>query len=242
MNEFYNFEDNELSGKISTFKIFITKVYAWMSIGLLITSFVSFYFTKISFLFNLLYNSKLLLLITFFQIILVYLLSNIITILSYKLSIFLFVLYSILNGITMSGIFLIYTFESIFNIFLLTSFIFMFMSIYGFLTKKDLTNLGNLLLMLLLGILLFSIFNIIFKSILLLYLLSYINIIIFTGLIAFDTQKLKDLSNKLYYTNNNKLLYKYSILGALILYLDFINLFLIPIKIFGKKKDEDNYY
>jgi FtsH-binding integral membrane protein len=146
----------------------------------------------------------------------------------------IFSLYSILNGLTLACIFFAFTTESIANVFFIAAGTFAAMSAYGYFTKKDLTKIGNILIMALIGLIIASVVNIFLRSEMLYWISSYVGVLIFVGLIAYDTQKLKKLNvigNE--GTDEDK---KEAIIGALILYLDFINLFLYLLRIFGKRK------
>ena len=145
-----------------------------------------------------------------------------------------FILYSMINGFTLSVIFLIYTADSIASTFFITAGTFAVMSIYGYFTKSDLSRLGNILLMGLMGLVIASVVNVFFQDETLYWITTYAGVLIFTGLIAYDTQKIKNLNimgNE--GTDEDK---KEAIIGALTLYLDFINLFLKLLRIFGRKK------
>lgn len=144
----------------------------------------------------------------------------------------LFMLYSVLTGVTFSIYFLAFTAESIASTFFITAGTFAVMSLYGFLTKTDLTKLGNLCLMALFGLIIASVVNIFLKSETMYWIVSYVGVLIFIGLIAYDTQKIKALA----YTQENEHTQKLAICGALALYLDFINLFIMLLRIFGQRK------
>lgn len=144
----------------------------------------------------------------------------------------LFMLYSVLTGITFSIYFLVFTAESIASTFFVTAGTFGAMSLYGYFTKTDLTRLGNLCLMVLVGIIIASIVNFFLKSETLYWVVTYIGVIVFIGLIAWDTQKIKALAN----ADDNEHTQKLAILGALTLYLDFINLFIMLLRILGKRR------
>lgn len=150
----------------------------------------------------------------------------------------LFVLYSIINGISFSYIFLLYTSSSIMACFASAAAMFGIMAVAGYTTKQDLTKMGSLLMMALVGLIIMSIINWFMNSDTMGYVLSAISVIIFTGLTAYDMQKLKNISygmdqqgNALAIENTNKL----AIMGALNLYLDFINIFLALLRLFGKR-------
>lgn len=145
-----------------------------------------------------------------------------------------FCLYSILNGLTLSCIFFVFTQDSIAMVFFITAGTFAAMTAYGYFTKKDLTKIGNILFMALIGLIIASVVNLFLKSEMLYWISSYVGVLIFVGLIAYDTQKLKQLNvigNE--GTDEDK---KEAIIGALVLYLDFINLFLFLLRIFGRRK------
>jgi FtsH-binding integral membrane protein len=146
----------------------------------------------------------------------------------------IFIIYSILTGFVFSGLFLIYTAGSLASTFLITGGMFAVMSIYGWTTGNDLTKLGSLLIMLLIGLIIASIVNIFLGSTMLYWISTYVGIFIFTGLIAYDTQKIKDMGAHVEEgTEEHR---KGAIIGALSLYLDFINLFLMLLRIFGSKR------
>jgi FtsH-binding integral membrane protein len=146
----------------------------------------------------------------------------------------IFIGYSALNGLTLSGIFLIYTSQSIASTFFVTAITFGVMSTYGYFTKRDLTSIGNLATMALVGIFIASIVNIFLGSEILYWIITYVGVLIFVALIARDTQKIKELNiigNE--GTEEDK---KEAIMGALTLYLDFINLFLFLLRLLGRRK------
>ncbi|MBF4901004.1 Bax inhibitor-1/YccA family protein, partial [Cronobacter sakazakii] len=147
----------------------------------------------------------------------------------------LFMLYSALTGLTLSSIFLVYTYASIASTFVVTAGMFGVMSLYGYTTKRDLSGWGNILFMALIGLIIASLVNFWLKSTALMWAVTYIGVIVFVGLTAYDTQKLKALGEQID-VNDHGNLRKYSILGALTLYLDFINLFLMLLRIFGNRR------
>lgn len=146
----------------------------------------------------------------------------------------LFLLYSIMNGLTLSVIFLIYTAESLAGTFFICAGTFGVMSLYGYYTKKDLTQIGNIAFMALIGIIIASIANFFMKSEMLYWIITYLGVFIFIGLIAYDTQKIRRLYEAGFEEEESEK--KGAILGALTLYLDFINLFLFLLRIFGRRK------
>lgn len=147
----------------------------------------------------------------------------------------LFILYSVLTGLTFSSIFFVYTFESIASTFFVTAGTFFAMSLVGYTTRMDLSKIGNILYMLLIGLLIATVVNIFVSSSGLYWVITYAGVIIFTGLIAWDTQKLKTIF--LEYGSADDSGHKLALLGALTLYLDFINLFLFLLRILGGNRE-----
>jgi FtsH-binding integral membrane protein len=148
---------------------------------------------------------------------------------------FLFLIYSVIMGISLSFIFLAYTHSSIFQIFVVSALMFGFMGLVGYTTKTDLTKMGSLLIMALIGVIIASIVNFFIHSEGMGYIISIITVIIFVGLTAYDVQKLKNIgASGVEYGSESTA--KLSILGALTLYLDFINLFLALLRLFGSRK------
>jgi FtsH-binding integral membrane protein len=149
----------------------------------------------------------------------------------------LFVVYSVLNGVTLSFIFLVYTSESIVSTFFICSATFLVCSIYGWTTKRDLTSFGGFLLMGLFGIIIASLVNLFIRSSAMHMMISYIGVFIFVGLTAYDTQKLKNMALSQPAGLDGAVVRKGAIMGALSLYLDFINLFLFLLRILGQGRD-----
>jgi FtsH-binding integral membrane protein len=154
--------------------------------------------------------------------------------LSYPALIGVFLAYAAVNGISLSFIFLIYNLGSIFNVFLSSVALFAVMAIAGYTTKTDLTKLGSILMIGLVGIIIASLINFFTKSDTMSYICSILGVVIFTGLTAYDVQKIKNLSNE---DDGSGGFRKLSIMGALTLYLDFINIFLFLLRLFGGRKD-----
>ena len=147
----------------------------------------------------------------------------------------LFVLYSVLTGVTLSTIFLVFDIGTIATTFFVTAGTFLTMSLIGYATKMDLSRVGNVLIMMLIGLLIATIVNIFVASTTLYWIITYAGVIIFVGLIAYDTQKLKQIFYE--YGSNDEMGQKLALYGALTLYLDFINLFLFLLRIFGGSRD-----
>lgn len=148
----------------------------------------------------------------------------------------LFWLYACLLGISLSSIFIIYTKENIAYIFFITASIFGIMSLYGYTTKRDLLSLNTFLFMGIIGLVIASLINLFLKSNLLQFALSIISIFIFTALTAYDAQRIKSTYD-FYYAQDKNTSNKIAIIGALNLYLDFINIFIHLLQLFGKKKE-----
>ena len=213
---------------------FMTKVYGWMSLALFLTAFTAWYVSTseaaINFIFG---NPAVLWGMLIGELVLVFIISGAIQKLSAQVASILFVLYSMLTGATLSVIFLVYTPESIATTFGITGLTFGVISVYGFVTKKDLSGWGSVLFIALIGLIIASVVNIFFASSTLYWILSYAGVLIFAGLTAYDTQKLKNLSTQV---EEGETAMKLSILGALTLYLDFINMFLYLLRFLGKRK------
>lgn len=206
---------------------FINKVYATMTLGLLVTA-VTAWMTYQSVSPNTL--ASMLFPCAIGEIALVFVLSWAATRLPAILAFLGFLGYAILNGLTLSIIFYGYQIGSIWQVFLTTSLSFGLMSVYGVVTKRDLTSLGNLLFMVLIGMIVASLLNLFFRSTGMDLVLSLLGVVVFAGLTAYDTQKLKALHESGF--NHGGI----AVLGALSLYLDFMNMFLYLLRLLGRKK------
>ena len=216
---------------------FIRSVYNWMAIGLALTGFVAFYVASNQTLLNLIYRNQIL----FFGLIiaelgLVFWISARIQRMQASTATALFVLYSTLNGVTLSFIFIFYTRASIASTFFVCAATFIACSIYGWTTKRDLTSLGGFLMMGLIGIIIASLVNIFIRSSAMHMIISYIGVLVFVGLTAYDTQNLKAMAISHPADVGASAIRKGAILGALKLYLDFINLFLMLLRILGNRE------
>lgn len=214
---------------------FFVKVYGWMSLALIVTGLVAIWTVSntdaLAFIFG---NRFTFIGFLLAELILVGYLVGWILKMSSQTATLIFILYAVINGLTLSIIFLVYTTDSIASTFFITAGTFAIMSIYGYFTKSDLTRMGNILLMGLVGLIMASVINLLYQNETLYWITTFAGILIFTGLIAYDTQKIKNLNiigNE--GTDEDK---KEAIIGALTLYLDFINLFLKLLRLFGKKK------
>jgi FtsH-binding integral membrane protein len=220
----------------SGIQAYMAQVYGWMTCGLLLTAFVSWYAAHTPAIINFIFSSQ----ITFFGLIilqlgLVVVISSMVNRLSGTMATGLFMLYSALTGLTLSSIFIAYTYSSIASTFVVTAGMFGAMSLYGYTTKRDLSGFGSMLFMGLIGIVLASLVNIWLKSPALMWAITYIGVLVFVGLTAYDTQKLKAMGEQLNPDDKDSFR-KYAIVGALTLYLDFINLFLMLLRIFGNRR------
>jgi FtsH-binding integral membrane protein len=168
------------------------------------------------------------------QLVVVIALSAVVRKLSPGVATGLFILYSALTGLTFSMLFYIYTATSIGQVFIITAGTFGLVSAYGYVTQRDLTSIGNLAFMALIGLILASIVNIFLASSVLDFILSVIGVIIFVGLIAFDTQRIKRMAMGI--GEDGEVQRKAAVVGALTLYLDFINLFLRLLNLFGRRR------
>lgn len=168
------------------------------------------------------------------ELVLVMVLSAMIKKISFTTALILFALYSVINGVTLAPLFLLYTSESIASAFFVTAGTFGAMAIFGYITKFDLSGIGKILIMALFGLIIATIVNIFTKSSGIAMIINYAGVLIFTGLTAYDTQKIKNLVQE--NINNDNIIPKLSVIGSLTLYLDFINLFLKLLQIMGKRK------
>jgi hypothetical protein len=217
--------------------VFMRGVYQWMAIGLGLTALVAYFVASSPTLIQAIFGNPLLFWgLIIGELLLVVGISGGITRLSASAATSLFLVYSGLNGITLSAVLLIYTATSIASTFVVCAGMFAAMSIYGLTTKKDLTSWGSFLFMGLVGIILTSIVNIFLKSPAVHFVISGIGVIIFVGLTAYDTQKLKVMGESAP-LDDSLAMRRGTILGALTLYLDFINLFLMLLRFFGQSRD-----
>lgn len=212
---------------------FINKVFGWMAFALLLTGFIAYWIYNTPAVFEIIYSSNIIYGLIIVEFLMVLGLVGLVNRMSPTVAMLVFVLYSVLNGITLSAIFAVYTQASIASTFFITAITFGTMAIYGYFTKQDLTKFGNILFMALIGIVIASVVNIFLGSEMLYWLVTFGGIIVFVGLTAYDTQKLKRMSAEITNENQRK---KAAILGALALYLDFINLFLLLLRLFGDRK------
>lgn len=216
--------------------IFLAKVFNWMAVGLGITGVVA-YLTAFTGLAVAIANSPLFLVLAIGTLGLVFFLSARIDKIQASTASLLFVGYAVLNGLFFSTLFLRYTGSSIAGTFLITAGMFGAMAAYGLVTKRDLSGWGSFLFMGLIGILIAMVVNIFLQSPAIYWVTSMIGVLIFTGLTAYDVQKIKRMGEEGIMTQGQEAIVKGSIMGALALYLDFINLFLMLLRFFGGSRD-----
>lgn len=211
-------------------------VYVWMTLALVITGFTALYVAKSYTLLNLMLQNQM----AFWGVLiaelgLVFYMSARINRISFTTATILFIVYSILNGVTMSMLFLIYTMSSIATTFFVTAGTFGAMALFGYATKKDLTRIGNLCIMGVIGLIIASLVNMFLHNSMMDLIISYVGVLLFVGLTAYDSQKIKQmLSGEDIEVNETT--QKIALMGALTLYLDFINLFLYLLRILGDRK------
>ena len=225
-----NEKERGLSG---AFPVLMRKVYTWMTLALLITGVTAFGVASSPTLFMSL--SKMMWGLIIAELALVFILSGAINRLSLGTATLMFIGYSVLNGAMLSSIFLVYEPMVIAKVFFITAGTFGAMAVYGYTTKKDLTSMGKILFMALIGLIIATVVNMFLKSPGFDYILSYIGVAIFIGLTAWDSQKIKEMLLTQYDMSEGA--QKLALLGALTLYLDFINLFLYLLRIFGNNRD-----
>lgn len=211
---------------------FVTKVYAWMCFALIVTGLVAFAVAEAG-VAKAIMTKGLFFPILIGELILVVALTAGLSRISAAVATGGFVLYSALNGLTISVILLAYTQASVAQTFFITAGTFGAMSAYGYYTKRDLTSIGNIAYMALLGLIVASIVNLFMMNEALYWLLSYAGVVIFVALTAYDTQKIKRIGEA---GLQGEMEQKAAIMGALALYLDFINLFLFLLRIFGRRR------
>lgn len=220
----------------STFKVLMRKVYLWMTMALMITGITAAGVANSPNILALIYSSQVVMWgIIIAEFGLVIYISARLEKLSLSTATTLFALYSILNGVMLSSIFLLYSTAIISKVFFITAGTFGVTALYGYATKKDLSSLGNILFMALIGLVIATVVNVFMKSAMFDLILSYIGVIIFVGLTAWDSQKIKHMM--MVQQNADESAQKLALIGALSLYLDFINLFLYLLRIFGRSDD-----
>jgi len=222
-----------LSDEKSITATFMSKVYSWMTLALAITGFIAMYVYNSTAFINFTKENSLVFMLFFLaELGTVWYLMKKLDKLSYMTAILVFILYSVLSGFTFSIIIYNYTLASIASTFFITAGTFAVMSVAGFYTKKDLSGFGSIMIMGLVGVIIATVVNFFLKSEMLNYIVSYIGVMVFVGLTAYDTQKIKLMATQVDGENAKKA----SIMGALTLYLDFVNLFLYLLRVMGNIK------
>ena len=217
------------------FPVLMRKVYVWMTLALAITGFTAYGVATSPGILQAIYTNQILfwgLVIAEFALVIG--VSAAINRLSLTTATLMFILYSVINGALLSYIFLAYTASSVATVFFITAGTFGAMALIGYTTKADLSSMGKILFMALIGLIIATIVNVFVKSDGLTMILSYVGVLIFVGLTAYDTQKIKQMLMQA--PDASEGAQKMALLGALTLYLDFINLFIYLLRIFGKRE------
>ena len=221
--------------QIAVQQSFLPKVFSWMAAALAVSAAAALFTASSPAMLSLVFGSK----VAFFgliiaEFVLVLGLSAAINRLSTGVAILLYMLYAVINGVTLASIFFIYDISVIGSTFLVTTLMFGIMSVYGYKTREDLTRFGAIMSMALIGLILAMVVNLFLHSSMMEWIISLAGVLIFVGLIAWDTQKLRLMTANIYDSESAN---KMAILGALTLYLDFINLFLFLLRLFGGRRD-----
>ncbi len=238
MNQFYNSPGSQvMPGAVvqTDVKSFLLRVYNWMAMGLAITGLTAFAVSSSESMIELFIMNR----IMFFgliigQFLLVMAISAGINKMPSIVAVGAFFLYAFLNGLTLSVLFLVYTSASIYSTFLICSMMFASVSVLGYITKMDLSKMGSFLFMALIGLIIASVVNMFLANSTLYWIISYAGVLIFVGLTAYDTQKIKQMAYSMEAGSEQGK--KGAILGALTLYLDFINMFIFLLRILGNRK------
>lgn len=221
-----------------SFSSVLTRVYVWMAAALALTAGTAFLTANSPALLQMLYGNPIAIWIFFAaELILVISLSTAINRMSPAVATTMFLVYAAVNGFTLSSIFFVYSLGTITQAFAASSLTFCAMSLVGATTKRDLSGLGGILIMALIGLIIASVINIFWANSTMDAIITYAGVFIFVGLTAYDTQKIKQMSAAVEYSSDAAMPRRYAILGALTLYLDFINLFLYILRLFGRGRD-----
>lgn len=219
-----------------TIRSFIWKVYAWMAAALAITASVAYYVFSNQLLFKKLFsNNFFIILLLIVQLIFVFMLTFFMFRISYMTAVIVYLLYAISVGITFSAIFYQFSISSIVVTFAVCSSMFAAMALYGYFTKKDLTALGSYALMALIGLIVALLLNMLFKSPQFDFVISLFGVALFSFLTAYDMQRIIKIGLAL--SGQGALQDKFALFGALALYLDFINLFLMLLRFTGRQRE-----
>ena len=232
-NDAYSTESNMHSK--AGLNAYISKVFGTMFLGLLVTAFAALFTATNDTMMELFYGNNLVFVLLIAELVIVFALSMRVGKMGYGATQAMFYLYSVINGITLASIFYVYELGTIYVSFFTAAISFGVMAIYGMVTNKDLTKIGNMLMMALIGVLVAMLINLFVGSETFDIVISFVAVAVFVGLVAYDTQKLKSY----YYSSagDYQMQRKIAIMGALSLYLDFINIFLQLLRIFGSNRD-----
>jgi FtsH-binding integral membrane protein len=237
MNNLNNYNDQTINIESSAVsRSFVANVFSYMTLALVITGVAAYWFAASGNILALMQGSSLLMWgIMLAPIGMVLIMSFAFNRLSFSALMGLFLAYSLVNGLSLSVIFLIYSSAAISKVFFITAGLFATMAVVGYTTKTDLTKLGSILMMAVIGIVIASLVNYFLESAAFDYLISCVGVLVFTGLVAYDTQKVKRIGAGVEYGTATA--GKLALMGALSLYLDFINLFLFLLRVFGGRRD-----
>ncbi len=217
--------------------ILLRSVYEWMMVGLLVSGLSAFMVTHSAFLVHMLFGNPYMIWVLFFiELGLVFAISAGIDKMDVSTAKVLFILFSIIDGMTLSSIFLVFTEASIVTTFFIAAMTFGVMSLYGYFTDSDLSSWGTLLFAGLIGVVIAVIVNFFLQSPVFEWWISVIGVIVFVGLTAYDTQKIKQMGEAMS-NGDPSVLNRIAIVGALALYLDFINLFIFLLEFFGNRRN-----
>jgi len=223
----------------SSVRTFLANVFSYMTMALVISGVMAWWFgndmTKLQYLINLETGSHTILgwVVMLAPLALVFAMGGLVNKMSGMVMLLTFIAFSVIMGISLSYIFLIYSLSSVANVFFITSAVFGVMAVAGYTTKTDLTKLGSILMIGLIGIVIASLVNMFMQSDTMSYVVSIIGVVVFTGLTAYDVQKLKRIGEQA--ITGTETAQKMALMGALSLYLDFINLFLMLLRLFGRR-------
>lgn len=235
--EYNNYYDKgQTLAQSSVFAVLMRNVYIWMACGLAMTALTAMIVGRNENWVYTLATSGMYWGLLIAEVVLVIFLSARINKMSFATAGLMFAAYAILNGVTMSIIMLAYTAESIAQAFFVTAGTFGGMSLVGFFIKKDLSAMGRTLMMALIGLIIATIVNIFWQNSMMASILNYAGVIIFVALTAYDTQKIKVMLQQAQYAGISDQTNKLALMGSLTLYLDFINLFLYILRLFGNRK------
>lgn len=233
-NNFYNQVEERAQSSALSFPALMSKVYLWMTLALVVTGMTAYYVASSPAILYAIVSNQIAFWGLFIgELVLVFVLSSRIMSLSFVTASLMFVIYSIMNGVFFSFILLAYTEQSIATTFLITAGTFGAMSLFGFVTKRDLSAMGRILFMLLIGLIIATVVNIFMKAEGLALILNYAGVVIFVGLTAYDTQSIKQMLQE---HGDKEGAEKIALLGSLSLYLDFINLFIYLLRFFGESR------